>query len=220
MASMQPVPGILTVNSGVIKPVELSQAAFDSWYCDEHIPEVVAKSGISHAYRYEHVDNGASPARRLNFLTIYGMDDINFTRSDEFKGLEGQRPGPSRERIFDKSEFDTRSYELVQVEEAAGTTTSGKITPQLHTMKTIDELQNQRPYFSGKLCHTVQIQNWMNGTAASTLLRFPNVLVTDGRADTKAQLDPYFQPSRDHSHLLPSGYLCMSLKGLRFRGKI
>jgi hypothetical protein len=125
MALKHSVPGILFVNSGVIKPAELSQEAFDSWYCQEHIPDVVAKSGINHAYRYEHVNDGSSPARRLNFLTIYGMDDINFTETAEFRSLEGQRPGPSMERIFEKSEFDTRSYELVQVDEAAGAAGSG-----------------------------------------------------------------------------------------------
>jgi hypothetical protein len=140
MAMKHPIPGILFVNSGVIKPAELSLEAFDSWYCEEHIPDVVAKSGISHAYRYKHINDGSSPARRLNFLTIYGMDDINFTETDEFKSLEGQRPGPSRERIFEKSEFDTRSYELVQVDEAPGAVGSGKITSYSSSLPDFDAM--------------------------------------------------------------------------------
>ena len=51
----------------------------------------------------------------LGFLTIYPMPDINFMTTPEFQSLEGQSPGPSRTRIFEKAEFDTRSYELVQV---------------------------------------------------------------------------------------------------------
>ena len=44
------------INSGVIKPNHLSDAEFDHWYCDEHIPDVVALSGIDSAARYRHVD--------------------------------------------------------------------------------------------------------------------------------------------------------------------
>ena len=125
MASRKPVPGILVVNSDVIKPNELSRKGFDDWYCDEHIPDVVAKSGITSAARYEHIADGSSPARRLGFLTIYGMPDINFMETDEYRGLEGQSPGPSRERIFKKAEFDTRAYELVQVDVVKGADTTG-----------------------------------------------------------------------------------------------
>ena len=124
MAPKPPIPGMLWVNSDVLNPTHLSKASFDSWYCDEHILDVVSKSGIKHAYRYE--TDPSSPARRLSFLTIYGMDDIDFTETQEFKSLEGQRPGPSRERIFEKAEFDTRSYELVQVDEVEGGVGSGE----------------------------------------------------------------------------------------------
>jgi hypothetical protein len=45
MASSKPIFGIKTVNSDVIKPDELSRKNFDDWYCDEHIPDMVDKSG-------------------------------------------------------------------------------------------------------------------------------------------------------------------------------
>lgn len=109
---MTPTPGILSVNSDTINPL-LSKPDFDTWYCNEHIPDVVSKSGISHAYRYRTLPS--SPSRKLNFLTIYGMQDIGFMESAEFKSVEGQSPGPSRGRIFEKAEFDTRSYGLVDV---------------------------------------------------------------------------------------------------------
>ncbi|RDW56613.1 hypothetical protein BP5796_13078 [Coleophoma crateriformis] len=114
----KPVPGMMSVNSDVIKPEELSRHDFDSWYCDEHIPDVVAKSGIRAAYRYNFVADGSSPARKLGFLTLYEMDDIGFMETEEFRTLEGQRPGPSRDRIFKKAEFDTRGYELIQYDDA------------------------------------------------------------------------------------------------------
>ncbi|KAH8657204.1 hypothetical protein BGZ60DRAFT_417051 [Tricladium varicosporioides] len=120
MAPKQLIPGILMVNSDVIKPEKLSKSDFDKWYCDTHIHEVMAKRGISHAYRYEHVSDGTSPDRRLSYLTIYGMPDIQYTETEDFRGLEGQKPGPNRERIFENAEFDTRTYEEVQRDEKPG----------------------------------------------------------------------------------------------------
>jgi hypothetical protein len=116
---------MMWVNSDVIKPDSLSRDAFDAWYCDEHIPDVMRKSGITSAARYDHMINGPSTSRRLGFLTIYQMPDINFKDTEEFKGLEGQSPGPNRDTIFVNAEFDTRSYELVQVDEANGMEGSG-----------------------------------------------------------------------------------------------
>lgn len=120
MAPNSPVPGILMVNSDVLNPDKLSKKSFDDWYCNEHIPDVLKKSGISYAYRYEHLSDGVSPPRRLNFLTLYGMPDINYMETDDFRTLEGQSPGPNQETIFKHAEFDTRSYELVQSDEAKG----------------------------------------------------------------------------------------------------
>lgn len=120
MAPKRSVPGIMVVNSDVIKPDDLSRADFDKWYCDEHIPDVLLKSGIKSANRYDHIINGPSAARRLGFLTIYEMPDINFMETEEFRSLEGQSPGPNRDTIFVNAEFDTRSYELVQVDEGKG----------------------------------------------------------------------------------------------------
>lgn len=125
MASKRPIPGIMWVNSDVIKPDNLSRQAFDDWYSDEHIPDVMAKSGISGAARYDHMVNGPSAFRELGFLTIYQMPDIQYMDTEDFKTLEGQTPGPNKDTIFVNSEFDTRSYELVQVHEAKGMEGSG-----------------------------------------------------------------------------------------------
>ena len=129
MAANKSIQGMMWVNSDVIKPDQLSRDDFDNWYCDEHIHDVVAKAGVSNAHRYKYVDDGSTPARRLKFLTIYEMPDINFMETKEFRSLEGQSPGPSKERIFEKSEFDTRSYELVQFDEAKELENSGERSP-------------------------------------------------------------------------------------------
>lgn len=120
MSPKHPVAGILWVNSDVIQPERLTKERFNTWYCNEHIPDVIAKSGVENAVRYEHVADCTSPGRRLGFLTIYGMPDIDFMKTHEFRSLEGQSPGPSREIIFENAEFDTRSYELVQTYETRG----------------------------------------------------------------------------------------------------
>jgi hypothetical protein len=129
MTAKKPVPGILWVNSDVIKLDQLSREDFDTWYSDEHIPDVVATSGVPSASRYQHMADGSTPARRLGFLTIYKMPDINFIETKEFRNLEGQSPGPNRERIFQNAEFDTRVYELVQSDEGKGAASSGKKYP-------------------------------------------------------------------------------------------
>jgi hypothetical protein len=126
MSPKSPVPGILFVNSDVIKPDKLSREAFDKWYCEEHIPDVVRKSGISYAHRYEHLSDGVSPPRKLGFLTLYGMPDINYMKTSDFKSLEGQSPGPNQETIFKNAEFDTRSYQEIQRDEKPGSD-SGKL---------------------------------------------------------------------------------------------
>jgi len=121
-----PVSGIMLVNSDVIKPTHLSRQDFDTWYCEEHIHGVVAKSGVRSAHRYDHIIDGLSTARRLGFLTIYEMPDIGFMETEELRGLEGQSPGPNREKIFENAEFDTRSYELVQVDESESSKNTGE----------------------------------------------------------------------------------------------
>lgn len=119
---------MLWVNSDVTKSGSLTRDDFDKWYCEEHIPDVMAKSGIQSAARYDHMINGISGPRHLGFLTIYQMPDINFMETEEFKGLEGQSPGPNRDTIFVNAEFDTRSYELVQIDEAKGKENSGLLS--------------------------------------------------------------------------------------------
>jgi len=120
MAPIPPIPGLLVVNSDVINTNNLSRDDFEYWYCDEHIPDVVRQSGVTHAYRYEHVLAGPSPDRKLKYLTLYNMPDLNHMETAEFATLEGQSPGPNKDRVFKNAEFDTRAYETVQLDERKG----------------------------------------------------------------------------------------------------
>ncbi|KAH8590145.1 hypothetical protein B0O99DRAFT_691798 [Bisporella sp. PMI_857] len=122
---MSPIPGIIWVNSDVISP-SLTASAFDAWYMEEHIPDVVSLSGIPSAARYRHLVTGPSSPRKLKFLTIYQLPDLRFMETKEFKGLEGQREGPNRETIFEKAEFDTRAYRTVQVDAPRSSAPSAK----------------------------------------------------------------------------------------------
>ena len=64
------------------------------------------------------------------FLTVYEMRDLGFTQTTEFHGLEGQNPAsPSKDKIFLRTEFDTRYYEKVYVHEAEDAEV-GKYWPQ------------------------------------------------------------------------------------------
>lgn len=119
MSPQKQIPGILWVNSDVLpeKRDRLSRDDFDFWYHDDHIPDVVSRSGVSSASRWSHLADGSTPERRLKYLTLYHFADINFMKTPEFMTLEGVVPGPNRWTIFENTEFDTREYELVQVDE-------------------------------------------------------------------------------------------------------
>lgn len=111
------IPGIVWVESDTIKPEKLSKDDLRTWSQNENIPEVVSKSGVRSAHRYEAATGGPtrsnSARRQLSFLTVYELPDVNFVKTAEYQALEGERPGgPNKEKIFDNSEFLTRSYEV------------------------------------------------------------------------------------------------------------
>ncbi|KAG9243938.1 hypothetical protein BJ878DRAFT_568009 [Calycina marina] len=120
MAPKTPIPGILFFNSDVINIQSLSRADFDLWYCDEHILDIVRQSGVTYAHRYEFVEDGATPDRKLKYLTLYGMPDLNHMHTKELASLEGQSAGPNKDHVFKNAEFDTPAYATVQFDENKG----------------------------------------------------------------------------------------------------
>jgi hypothetical protein len=114
-------PGIFFVNSDVLphKLSSLSRSDFDYWYISDHIPDVLSRSGVSGASRWNYIPSKdkSIPQRDLKFLTTYDFPDLNFMKTPEFMSLEGVVPGPNRWTIFENVVFDSREYELVQVDE-------------------------------------------------------------------------------------------------------
>lgn len=114
------------------KPEKLSEERFCEWYEGQHVDEVVALSGVPAAARYEAVPMSAiagpptpesieaakePPAYMMGgkWLTVYEMNDVDFRKTAEFKGLDGQsKPkGNLLEEIFKNAKFESRFGELI-----------------------------------------------------------------------------------------------------------
>jgi len=109
-------PGILFVRSRISSPL-LSEPTFLHWYDDDHIPEVVATSGIKSGFRYVDV-NKTSPdgddANATPFLACYPMDRIEFMLSEEFKTINvASEMLPGSKVIYDLAHMDVRFLGLV-----------------------------------------------------------------------------------------------------------
>jgi len=128
---MAPTPGIIWVASQITRPTRLTPSKFVAWYENTHVDEVVALSGVPAAARYEQVDilpEGTKEEERpawlikAPWLTVYEMRDVEFRRTQEFRGLDGQKE-PAKELlegVFKNAGFETRFAELVQVDEVEG----------------------------------------------------------------------------------------------------
>ncbi|KAI9813064.1 MAG: hypothetical protein M1827_004284 [Pycnora praestabilis] len=102
--------GLFWVNSRVTSP-KLSAETYNKWYEEEHIPELVATSGIKSGFRYKAVD----PKEKNPFLAIYPLKDIAFPDSDEFKAVPTEsKTLPGSGKVFDLADFDVRVYEHLQ----------------------------------------------------------------------------------------------------------
>ncbi|OAL46554.1 hypothetical protein IQ07DRAFT_683311 [Pyrenochaeta sp. DS3sAY3a] len=105
-------PGILFVRSRLspTSPTPLPEPLFLTWYDSEHIPEVVASSGIASGFRYLDVDK-TSPFGNVHnnkpFLAFYPMADLAFTQGDEFRGIRVKSDLlPGSGVVYDMAEFD------------------------------------------------------------------------------------------------------------------
>lgn len=75
-------PGLLYVNSKISNPL-LNEAKFMKWYSTDHIPEIMATSGINSALRFKNADEKADKPN----LVLYPMQDIGFTQGEEFRKI-------------------------------------------------------------------------------------------------------------------------------------
>jgi hypothetical protein len=116
-------PGILFVRSRISSPL-LSESTFLQWYDDDHIPEVVATSGIKSGFRYVDVNKTSSAGDARNakpFLAVYPMDDLTFTQGDEFRGIRVKSDLLPRSGIvYDLTEMDVSYSGLKEKTEGTG----------------------------------------------------------------------------------------------------
>ncbi|KAB2109164.1 hypothetical protein AG0111_0g2570 [Alternaria gaisen] len=128
-------PGLFYVRSGISPSAKdvLSEATFMRWY-EEHVEEVVAKSGIHSLFRSASLHqfdrqillmndvsryNATSKTSAFNgskpFLTFPVLDDIGFLLSEEFKSISPTSEIlPGTGNVFDLVEFDGNHLALRQ----------------------------------------------------------------------------------------------------------
>ena len=109
-------PGLLYVESVITEPSHLSSETFTQWYEQEHIPDILATSGINVAFRYESVD----PHATRPYLACYPLQSLEFLQTPEFTSIPIHStrflpPGPDggAGRFFDHADFDMRYYQLL-----------------------------------------------------------------------------------------------------------
>ncbi|KAI8195224.1 Core atranone cluster (CAC) protein 1 [Colletotrichum sp. SAR 10_65] len=106
-------PGLLFVNSKIIRPDLIDEDAFFKWYDEDHIAEILATSGIQSAFRFLDVNIGSV---ERPYLAMYPMRDIGFTKTEEFRNINVSSDMlPNGGPIYDLADFDVRYYKLVQV---------------------------------------------------------------------------------------------------------
>lgn len=109
-------PGILSVQSKIIRPDILDEDTYLRWYDDEHVPDLVQKSGIHSGWRYRDTDPDVD-----RYWIFYSLKDLAFLRSDEFfstKFTSDTLPGSGS--VIDLADFDSRFYSLTQVYDPTG----------------------------------------------------------------------------------------------------
>ncbi|KAE9579204.1 Core atranone cluster (CAC) protein 1 [Colletotrichum fructicola] len=106
-------PGLLFVNSKIIRPDLIDEESFFKWYDEDHIAEILATSGIQSAFRFLDVNIGSV---ERPYLAMYPMRDIGFTQTEEFRNINVSSDMlPNGGPIYDLADFDVRYYKLVQV---------------------------------------------------------------------------------------------------------
>lgn len=125
-------PGLLFVRSRIAQEAKdtFDEKTFLHWYDDEHIPEVVASSGIKSGFRYLDIyktsplGNDANPKP---FLAVYPMRDTAFTTTDEFKNLRVKSDKlPGSGLIYDLADMDVSVLGLGGKTDRTGSAESGE----------------------------------------------------------------------------------------------
>jgi hypothetical protein len=96
----------------------LSDTAFNKWYDEVHVPDVVKTSGVTSAFRYKSID----PAAEKPYLALYAIPDISFCDSEEFNSIPINDDcfAAPKHLCFDDVDFEVRLYKRLHAFEKEG----------------------------------------------------------------------------------------------------
>ena len=105
--------GFLYVSSSADGSNGLTADAFNAWYNNKHIPELLQVPGLRSAFRYEN----ANPEAKPKFLCLYPLKSLATLASPELAQVsnvdEKTFPGPSHD-AKDFAELGMRVYAHLQ----------------------------------------------------------------------------------------------------------
>lgn len=111
--------GFLYISSTADGSNGLSASAFNAWYNNKHIPELLQVPGLDSAFRYENIQPEAKP----RFLCLYPLKSLATLGSPELQAVsnvdEKTFPGPSHD-AKDFADLRMRVYGHVQSYEPVG----------------------------------------------------------------------------------------------------
>lgn len=109
--------GLLFVASR-IKNNELSEEAYNDWYNNIHLEDILASGGTKLALRFRNVNSEA----KMPYLALYPLPDMSFMQSKEARDVPMQHHTfPGSGNVYDSVEFMRRTYELIQTFEGQET---------------------------------------------------------------------------------------------------
>ncbi|KAH7040941.1 uncharacterized protein B0I36DRAFT_379798 [Microdochium trichocladiopsis] len=109
--------GLLYVHSRITSDL-LDEPTLLKWYDEDHIPEILATSGITSAIRFIDEAARAKPKedRARPYLHVYPLQDLGFLLTPEFAKIAvTSEMLPGSKLVYDLVDFDVRYYSLVQV---------------------------------------------------------------------------------------------------------
>ncbi|KAL4966539.1 uncharacterized protein BDV14DRAFT_198997 [Aspergillus stella-maris] len=97
-----------------VKPGQITPAAFEEWYNDVHVADVLKTSGINSAARY-HASGTTPDSQEWPFLALYPVPDVAFLVSAEFTSvpIAIESDLQTGKTCFDVAEFDIRQHRAV-----------------------------------------------------------------------------------------------------------
>lgn len=101
-------PGLLYTLTSITDP-SLKSTTYNTWYSTVHIPELMSiANGPSRAHRYK----STNPTQRWQFLALYPLADIAFTRPPEIAArVSSYHPVlPDGKSIWELIELEERDY--------------------------------------------------------------------------------------------------------------